>query len=325
LSAQQQQQSDHPQRGEREDHAQVDGLRLWLVSGLHKFAVDPRRRLGGHGRARQVLSKDQSPAPEPSGAWQSLASTLDRHTVLGGMTELSPEERRVIMLAYIEGRTNREIAAVLGVSVGTVKRRLQIALDQLDTYFSRTGTWLFLVLLLGAGYAAGAANRLGRSVTAIGSADWTYKLASTAAMGVTVAAIGVAAISPDSTTRSHGLAPTTVRQSAVPPGAVAMVRQSAVPPRVAAPGATAALASKPRSGLAPPAIKTMVAMPDRSHDLGPSAGTMSEQRTDGDDEDDACGHHHHPTNAPPPDPEGSSHDGQNGASASHSTADGCDN
>src|ERR1700674_2119922 len=169
MSAQQQQQSDHPQRGERDDHIQVDGLRLWLVSGLHKFAVDPRRRLGGHGRARQVLSKDQGPPPEPSGALQSLASTLDRHTVLGGMTELSPEERRVIMLAYIEGRTNREIAAVLGVSIGTVKRRLQIALDQLDTYFSRTGTWLFLVLLLGAGYAAGAANRLGRSVTAIGS------------------------------------------------------------------------------------------------------------------------------------------------------------
>lgn len=305
----------------------MDALRLWLASGLHKFAVDPRRRIGGHGRARQVLSKDQHPDPVPSGAWQSLASTLDRHTVLGGMTELSPEERRVVMLAYIEGRTNREIAGVLGVSVGTVKRRLQIALEQLDTYFSRTGTWLFLVLLLGAGYAAGAANRLVRSVTTIGPADWTYKLASTAAVGVTAAAIGVAAISPDSTTHSHGSAPTMVQQAAVPPGAVGTMRLAVVPPVVAAPGATAALASKPRSGLAPPAIETMVAKPDRSHGLGPSAETMSEQETCGDqgDQEDHGYGHHHPTNAPPPDTEESSQDGQNEASESHSTAGGCDN
>ena len=141
-------QPDNPQRGTTDPHAQMDALRLWLAGGIHKFAVDPRRRLGSHGRARQVLTEDRQPVPASSGSWASLASTLDRHTVLGGMTELSPEERRVITLAYIEGLTNGEIATAQGVSVSTVRRLLERALKQLDAYLTRTGSWLSAILTL---------------------------------------------------------------------------------------------------------------------------------------------------------------------------------
>ena len=243
-----------------DDHAQLDALRFWLATGIHKFAVDPRRRLGGHLRARQLLTQDCPPPQASAGAWQSLASTLDRHTVLGGMTELSSEQRRVITLAYLEGCTNREIAVGLGVSVGTVRRLLQAALKRLDMYLTRTGTWLYAVLLLGAGYVVDAATRLGRTAIAVRSPDWTYALASTAAVGaVTAAAIGSTAISPGS------IGP----ERASPP---AMVQAIAALPSVGA-----KLSPVQRPGVAPAPKATITAAADRSHGQGRNVNAINSQ------------------------------------------------
>jgi RNA polymerase sigma-70 factor, ECF subfamily len=45
--------------------------------------------------------------------------------------ELSPHSRAVIALHYLEEMTLEEVAAVLGVPVGTVKSRLAYGLNQL--------------------------------------------------------------------------------------------------------------------------------------------------------------------------------------------------
>src|SRR3989442_12095065 len=159
----------------------MDILRTWLATGVHKFTVDPRRRLGGHGSARQVVAGDRQSGQAPSGAWSGLASALDRHTVRSGMAELSPEERRVVTLAYLEGRSNREIALILGVSVSTVRRRLWAALGRLESYIFGTGTWLSAILLVGVGYVVDRASRLTRSVQVVGAGDWAHKLTATVA------------------------------------------------------------------------------------------------------------------------------------------------
>jgi hypothetical protein len=170
----------------------MDAIRSWLATGMHTFAIDPRRRRGHHGRARQLLADDRRAGSPLSGTWQSLASALDRHTVRSGMSELTPDERKVITLAYLEGRTNREIAAILGVSVSTVRRRLWAALKRLDAYISRTGTWLSALLVFSAAWVLSRFTRLA------GSGDWTQRLVSTVAVTATVAAVGLAAVSPDS-------------------------------------------------------------------------------------------------------------------------------
>ena len=194
-----QQRSDFPDEGPLDDHARLDALRSWLANGNHIFGVDPRRRRGHHGHARQLLAEDLPKDKASSGEWKALASALDRHTVRGGMAELSAEERRVITLAYLEGRTNREIAVILGVSVSTVRRRLWFGLKRLEAYMSRTRSWVSAVVMLGAGYLVERTAKLGHAL----SADWTHKVASTAAVGVVaVTAIGLTAISPDST-RPH--------------------------------------------------------------------------------------------------------------------------
>jgi len=192
----------------RGDHGRLDAVRSWLASGHHIFGVDPRRRRGNHGPARRLLADDLPRGQASAGDWQALASALDRHTVRGGMTELSAEERQVITLAYLEGRTNSEIATILGVSVSTVRRRLWMALKRLDAYISHTRTWLSAIVLLGGGYLVARAHRLQHAA----NTDWTQKLASTVAVGaVTAAAIGLTAVIPDSTgsTRSSTAAPIT--------------------------------------------------------------------------------------------------------------------
>src|SRR5256714_8663511 len=100
----------------------LDSVRSWLANGAQM--VDRRRRFGGHGKTRKLLVVDPAARPNASERWHSTTSAMQRHTVGGAMSELEPEHRRVITLAYLEGQTNRQIAATLGVSVTTARRRL---------------------------------------------------------------------------------------------------------------------------------------------------------------------------------------------------------
>ncbi|HXC75479.1 MAG TPA: sigma-70 family RNA polymerase sigma factor [Candidatus Acidoferrum sp.] len=198
--------TDAPGEAPPGDPGRLDAVRSWLANGHHIFGVDPRRRLGHHGRAKQLLADDVQTHHASGGEWQALASALDRHTIRGGMAELSAEERRVVTLAYLEGRTNREIAAILGVSVSTVRRRLWIALKRLDAYVSRTRSWLSAIILLGAGYLVAHAHKLDR----LAATDWSQKVASTVAISaVAAAAVALTAVVPDSArpTRSPAAAP----------------------------------------------------------------------------------------------------------------------
>jgi hypothetical protein len=179
------------------DPFRLDAMRSWLVNGVQ--SVDPRRRFGSHGRARELLVADSSKSG--SERWQALAAALHRHTVRGGLSELQPDERHVITLAYLQGLTNREIAAVLGVSVTTVQRRLLFALGRLEAYIGRTGVWLSAVILVAAAYALRPGATLVRWVTtAAGAPDRAQRVATTLTAGaVSAAMLGIVAFTSDST------------------------------------------------------------------------------------------------------------------------------
>jgi sigma-70-like protein len=180
--------------------ARMDALRSWLVSGIHLFVVDPRRRFGDHGRAKELLIVDSREPHGASDQWHKLAAAFHRQTIQGGLAQLSSAERHLVTLAYLEGRTNRQIAAALGVSISTVQRRLGVALERLETYISRSGAWLSGVVLLVASYAMVRAAGLGRSTASfIGRADRAQSVAATLAVGAFAAAsVGLVAVTSDS-------------------------------------------------------------------------------------------------------------------------------
>lgn len=285
--------------------ARMDAMRSWLVSGIHLFVVDPRRRFGDHGRAKELLTIDKR---EPRGAsdhWHKLAAALHRQTIRGGLAQLSPEERRLVTLAYLEGRTNGQIASAMGVSISTVQRRLGSALERLETYISHSGARLSTVVLLVASYATLRAARLGRSAGSfLGAADRAQKLAATLAAGVlATAALGLVGVTSD---------------SAAPKSAPAATSPFSVP--------TAESALTLASGPDPPQM-VMLAQdrPDAGTTRGDKANvpalqttapqTVAVHRSNG------C--HGNPTSAPPPVPVGSKKNRPAGSPVTHPTAGGC--
>ncbi len=98
----------------------------WLLAVVHHKAVDAVRREESQ-RRRQALAEDEMVLEEPVAArdveddvWTRAVSQQVR-TALG---ELSPPQREALTLAYYGGYTQREVAALTGAPLGTVKTRM---------------------------------------------------------------------------------------------------------------------------------------------------------------------------------------------------------
>jgi len=192
-----------PREGEEQvdaanGHDALDSVRSWLASGAQ--LVDRRRRFGRHGRTRKLLVVDPAARPNASDGWHSTTSALQRHTVGGALSELDPQHRRVITLAYLEGQSNRQIAATLGVSVATARRRLWKALERLEIYVSAAGAWLAALLV---GFCVYVLSRLARVTE---SADTAQRVAATLTVGVlAAAAVGVITVTPSTSAPLNAL------------------------------------------------------------------------------------------------------------------------
>src|SRR3984893_863210 len=253
-----------------------DAMRSWLARGIHTFGIDPRR-LGGRGDARRVLGEDRRSAVPAAGAWRELASALQRHTLHNALTRLSAAERQVVTLAYLEGRTNRQIAATLGVSVSTVRRRLWLALDHLDENVRRTGTWVSSILLPGVVYVI---DSLGRFTNTAAAADWPHKLAATVAVGmVGVAGVGLAAANHHYSTPERTTSPASAGLIHSMPGAPKSSLLIILPFAAGSPSTITPNAAAHVSGISPAAKATKAATdpPDGQSDQSDSTSGQSDK------------------------------------------------
>jgi len=107
----------------------------WLLSVTHHKAVDALRRES----RRRTMSSDEtmaelastSPAPDDE-AWRLLRADRTR----AALRALSAEHREVLLLAYYGGYTQREIADMTGLPLGTVKSRTLAAMNRLRVELS---------------------------------------------------------------------------------------------------------------------------------------------------------------------------------------------
>jgi len=283
----------------------MDPLRSWLISGNHLFGVDPRRRFGGHVHSKELLVIGDHEGNGASDHVHRLAAALQRHTLRGGLERLNPEERRLITLAYLEGRTNRQIASAMGVSVSTVRRRLGAALVRLDAYISRSGAWISAVVVLAASYATVHAAKLGRSASGFtASAERAQKVAATLTAGaISMAAIGMLGVTSDSATPEKS-APTATSAFIVPAVASAQgVEPGPGRPQTVLPGQDRAV------------VKARGETPDRAATVGAPLTTVAQHANNSCDGN--------PTSAPPLVPVGSKESHPSGAPVTHPTAEGC--
>jgi RNA polymerase sigma-70 factor (ECF subfamily) len=111
----------------------------WLLGLTHHKAVDSVRRESAQQRRRNAQAAQQAldpPRGDPAAAaWAGIRA----ETVRAALCELPEPQRHALALAYFGGYTQREIAQLTGVPLGTVKtrmfaamRRLQLRLASLD-------------------------------------------------------------------------------------------------------------------------------------------------------------------------------------------------
>jgi RNA polymerase sigma factor (sigma-70 family) len=108
----------------------------WLLSVTHHKAVDAlrrestrRKRLAGE----QTLLELQATGPGPDDeAWARMRAERTR----SALRELPAEQREVLLLAYYGGYTQREIAELTGLPLGTVKSRTLAAMRRLREHLS---------------------------------------------------------------------------------------------------------------------------------------------------------------------------------------------
>ena len=110
----------------------------WLLTLIHHRAVDTvrkettiRRRVVGAVEA----SEEWSPTPVP-GADAAAIARVAAGQVRAALHRLPVEQRRVLALTYFGGHTQREIAVLTGVPLGTVKSRTFAAVQRLRSLLS---------------------------------------------------------------------------------------------------------------------------------------------------------------------------------------------
>lgn len=106
----------------------VASARTWIFALARHAMIDLKRaQKREHGSLEQYFAENEG-----------AHVIADPHAVLvdGGRTaalldHIAPEQARVLLMAYVEGKSHREIARELALPVGTVKSRLRLGFARL--------------------------------------------------------------------------------------------------------------------------------------------------------------------------------------------------
>ena len=200
----------------------VDAWRTWLLTGKPGVVTDRRRVRGSHRGLKQMLV-DGTGNDLPA-SWKHFSGAMVRLAINDALNALPKDQTHAVWLAYFGGMSNSQIANRLGVSAGSVERRLKRAFELMSQYVEHGRAagrrvvlgifgWFSLRRLaaLRQGGEAGSNPALAHALVAAGA---------TAAVLVGAASTGQVA--------GPGVAPATVMRVAAPPPVQVSVGTSGV-------------------------------------------------------------------------------------------------
>lgn len=105
----------------------------WLLTLVHHKSVDAVRRESAIRRRTVPAAEDgeEWSAPPGPGADQAALGSVVAGHVRDALGRLPAEQRQALALAYYGGYTQREVAALTGVPLGTVKSRMFTGVQRL--------------------------------------------------------------------------------------------------------------------------------------------------------------------------------------------------
>lgn len=111
-------------------------VRSWVLGVVHNRAIDFFRRESV--RAGKDVSDDEAMQRLASGdsTEREVQRRDDASQVRAALSELPPDQRQVIQLAYYGGFSHTEISSMLDLPAGTVKGRMRLGLTKLRVSIS---------------------------------------------------------------------------------------------------------------------------------------------------------------------------------------------
>jgi len=103
-------------------------VRGWLLSIVHHRAVDVLRRKTTFRPAPLEAASERASDDDTA---EQATRNVEHQSVREALEALPSAQRRTIELAYFGGYTHVELAALMGVPLGTVKGRMRIGLQKL--------------------------------------------------------------------------------------------------------------------------------------------------------------------------------------------------
>jgi RNA polymerase sigma-70 factor (ECF subfamily) len=106
-------------------------LRTWVLTVVRNRAIDRVRSERSRATAGASNIDALPTLRAATDVWADVCAGLDREAVQRALAGLPGEQRATIELAYFGGLTHVEVAARMGVPLGTVKGRMRIGLQKL--------------------------------------------------------------------------------------------------------------------------------------------------------------------------------------------------
>jgi RNA polymerase sigma factor (sigma-70 family) len=114
-------------------------LATYLLSMTHHRAVDVVRR-EENLRRRRTSDEVLEFRPDPNPGVEAEAEAAERRSeVRAALAQLPPAQREALALAYFGGYTQREVATLVGVPLGTVKTRMAAGMRKLHQVLREAG------------------------------------------------------------------------------------------------------------------------------------------------------------------------------------------
>ncbi|HEY4026285.1 MAG TPA: sigma-70 family RNA polymerase sigma factor [Candidatus Dormibacteraeota bacterium] len=114
-------------------------LRTWVITAVRNRSIDYLRGRSAHERQEREIPLETEARGAGSDPWREVAASLERDVIREALASLPPEQRQAVELAYFGGYSHREIAEMIRVPLSTVKGRMRLALEKLNSYLHGRG------------------------------------------------------------------------------------------------------------------------------------------------------------------------------------------
>jgi RNA polymerase sigma-70 factor (ECF subfamily) len=113
--------------------AERGSVYVWLTSITRNRSIDRLRQEISHQNAQRGLWADITAQTDlrEEGPETAVALSLRKRQIQTAISKLTEDQRDVVALAYFKGYTQREIAELRDLPLGTVKTRIRSAIQKL--------------------------------------------------------------------------------------------------------------------------------------------------------------------------------------------------